>query len=112
MYLAITQSQGTMKAWTGLVTALASVGISTAGLKSGSQKVAKGIEQDVWSAASLDARAWEVTWLPPFPTRKRGPIRRFKMHWRGLAAGQSKTGPKRCEEPAGGRARPDKRGGP
>lgn len=92
MYLAISQSQGTMKAWTGLLTALGSVGVSAASLKAGAQKVAKGIEQEVWNAASLDARAWAVTWLPPFPTRKEGPIRRFKMHSRGLSAGQAKSG--------------------
>ena len=95
MYLVISNAQGSTKAWSGLVTALASVGVSTAGIKSGAQKVAKGIEQEVWNAAILDARAWEVTWLP---TTAQGPIQRYRLFRRNVARPQAKRGLERQQK--------------
>lgn len=89
MYLVIANAQGSAKAWSGLVAALSSVGISTAGIKAGAQKVAKGIEQEVWNAATIEARAWEVTWLP---TAAEGPILRYRLYRRNVARPQAKRG--------------------
>jgi hypothetical protein len=87
LYLAIDKSAGTAKVWTSLVTVAATVGVSGASLKSAASKAASGIEQDVWHTASLDARAWGITWLPPLQQSRR---KRRQLAARGMAAPQVK----------------------
>ena len=64
LYLAITYAHGVAKYWTSLVTLVGAFGVSGASLRAAGQSAARGIEQEVWNSATLDARAWEVTWLP------------------------------------------------
>jgi hypothetical protein len=89
MWLAVKDASGTMRVWTALVAAAGSVGVSGASFKSASQKVSSGIEQAVWNAASLDARAWEVTWLPAI---FQGPVRRLRLGRRGVGVPSGQTG--------------------
>lgn len=99
LYLAISDAQGTMKVWTSLVTAAGAVGLSGASFKSAAERVAEGVEQEVWHAATLDARAWEVTWLPTLP---QGLVRGYRLYRRGVARPRRRAG----LEPAGPQTRP------
>lgn len=67
LYIALTQSAGTAKAWTSLVTVAAGFGLSGASLKAAAQRTGRGLEQSVLQAAEIEARAWSVTWLPTVP---------------------------------------------
>jgi len=88
LYLAIADSHGTAKVWTSLVTVAAALGVSGASVRSAAAKVASGLRQDIWTAASLDARAWEATWLPALP---QGPLRRHRLATYGVAVPQTRS---------------------
>ncbi len=60
-------------------------GSSGAGLRAADQKVALGPEREVW-IATLDARAWEGTWLP---ARRQSILRRSRLARRGVALPQT-----------------------
>jgi len=86
LYLAITNSTGTAKVWTSLVTVAAALGLSGAGLRAATLKAADGIEEDIWRTASLDAHAWAATWLPPLPQSF---LKEHRLANRGVAIPES-----------------------
>ena len=45
----------------------------------------KGINTEIWSAAKLDASAWNVTWLPAMTSTT---VERVRLNSRGVAAPQ------------------------
>lgn len=100
LYLAIADSSGTAKVWTTLATVAAALGASGASVRSAAKKAASGIEQDIWRAATLSARAWAATWLP---TIRQGPVQRYRLGSRGVAAPQARPGlePSPRRAPAG-----------
>ena len=83
LYVTATYSSGTAKVWTSLVTVAAALGISGAGLRAAALKAADGLEQDIRDAATLDARAWSVTWLPTLPQSR---LQQHRLASRGVAA--------------------------
>jgi hypothetical protein len=83
LYVAIAYSSGTSKLWTSLVTVAAALGVSGAGLRAAALKAAGGLEQDIKDAATLDARAWSVTWLP---TLRQSRQQQRRLASRGVAA--------------------------
>lgn len=88
LYLAIAQTSGTTTVWTSLVTVVGGFGVSGAGLRAAGKRVATGVEQSAWQAASLDARAWAVTWLPAL---RQGPVLRHRLNQQGVAPPASGT---------------------
>jgi len=64
LYLVISSLSGASQVWASLVTVGAVVGCGGAGLGSGVSRAFGGIGFEVWSAAKLDAQAWNLTWLP------------------------------------------------
>lgn len=97
LYLTAANSSGTAKVWTSLVTVAAALGISGASLRAAALKAVGGIEQDIRDAATLDARAWGVTWLPTMPQSR---MQQYRLASRGVAAPQVKKGLKLLERPA------------
>ena len=89
LYLATANSSGTAKVWTSLVTVAAALGVSGASLRRATLTAVGGIEQDIRDAATLDARAWGVTWLPALPQSR---LQRYRLASRGVAAPQVKKG--------------------
>ena len=89
LYLAITYAHGVAKYWTSLVTLVGAFGVSGASLRAAGQSAARGIEQEVWNSATLDARAWEVTWLPTLVPSLR---QRYRLFRRGVSPPQIKRG--------------------
>ncbi len=89
LYLAITYAHGVAKYWTSLVTLVGAFGVSGASLRAAGQSAARGIEQEVWNSATLDARAWEVTWLPTLVPSLR---QRYRLFRRGVSPPQIKKG--------------------
>jgi hypothetical protein len=103
LYLAITYAHGVAKYWTSLITLVGAFGLSGASLRAAGQSAAQGIEQEVWNSATLDARAWEVTWLPTLAPSLRD---RYRLFRRGVAPPQIKKGLEAAEKEPGGAARP------
>ena len=97
LYLAMANSSGTAKVWTSLVTVAAALGVSGASLRAAALKAVGGIEQDIRDAATMDARAWSVTWLPSMPQSR---LQRYRLASRGVAAPQVKKGLPEPAEPA------------
>jgi hypothetical protein len=97
LYLATANTSGTAKVWTSLVTVAAALGVSGAGLRAAALKAVGGIEQDIRDAATLDAQAWGVTWLPTMPQSR---MQRYRLASRGVAAPQVKKGLPEPAEPA------------
>jgi hypothetical protein len=89
LYLAVTYAHGVAKYWTSLVTLVGAFGVSGASLRAAGRSAAQGIEQEVWNSATLDARAWEVTWLPALVPSLRD---RFRLYRRGVSPPQIKSG--------------------
>jgi hypothetical protein len=89
LYLAIASSSGTAKVWTSIATVAAALGVSGGSLRAAARKAAGGIEDNIRYAASLDARAWSATWLP---TLQEGPMQRYRLASRGVAAPQARRG--------------------
>jgi hypothetical protein len=95
LYLAIANSSGTAKVWTSLVTVAAALGVTGGSLRAAARRAAGGIEQDIWHAASLDARAWSITWLP---TLRQCPLQQYRLASRGVGIPQARNS---LEPPAG-----------
>ena len=89
LYLATANSSGTTRVWTSLVTVAAALGVSGASLRAAALKAVGGIEQDIRDAATLDARAWSITWLPTMPQSR---MQQYRLASRGVAAPQVKKG--------------------
>ena len=85
LYLAIANLSGASQVWTSLAAVVAVVGSGTWGLSSGVSSALSGIGYDIWSAAKLDAAAWNVTWLPALNVTTG---ERIEMERRGVAAPQ------------------------
>jgi hypothetical protein len=83
LYLSIAESSGAAKVWTSVVTVAAALGVTGGGLRAAARKAASGIEQDISRTASLDARAWSVTWLPTLP---QSALQHYRLANRGIAA--------------------------
>jgi hypothetical protein len=86
LYLASANTSGTTKVWASLVTVAAALGISGASVRTAATKAAGTIEQDIRSAATLDAQAWAATWLP---TLHQSPLQKYRLASRGVAAAQA-----------------------
>jgi hypothetical protein len=85
LYLVISNLSGLGEVWASLATVAAVLGSTTYGVGSGVSSALSGIGYDIWSAAKLDAAAWEVTWLPALTTTT---VERAKMERRGVAMPQ------------------------
>ena len=83
LYVATALASGTAKVWASLVTVAAALGVSGAGLRAAALKATGGLEQDIKDAATLDARAWSVTWLP---TLRQSRLQQYRLASRGVAA--------------------------
>ncbi len=83
LYLALANLSGASQVWTSLATVAAVAGSGAWGLSSGVSSALSGVGYDIWSAAKLDAAAWNVTWLPAL-TVTTG--ERIEMERRGVAA--------------------------
>jgi hypothetical protein len=88
LYLSLHDAHGTARVWTTLVTLAGGISASGVGLRSGATKLAGGLEQTAWQAATLDAQAWAVTWLPSI---RQGPLGRYRLRKRGVAPPVSGT---------------------
>jgi hypothetical protein len=86
LYLALANTSGTAKVWTSIATVAAGLGVSGASLRATAKKAASGVEKDIWRAASLDAQAWNATWLP---TVRQNRIKKTRLARRGVAAPQA-----------------------
>jgi hypothetical protein len=85
LYLVISTLSGASQVWASLVTVAAVVGSSSWGLGSGLSTAFDGVGYEIWSAAKLDASAWNVTWLPALSA---GTVERAKLARRGVAMPQ------------------------
>lgn len=111
LYLVISNLNGASQVWASLVTVAAVVGSGTWGLGSGISSALGGVGYELWSAAKLDAAAWNITWLPALTAT---PAERFEMERRGVAMPQLRknldvappTGPARMTGPARVTGRP------
>jgi hypothetical protein len=101
LYLAISNLQGASKFWASFVTVAGAFGVSGTALRTAGQSAAQGVEQEVWNAATLEARAWEVTWLPTLTPSLRD---RYRLYRRGVARPQMKKGLERAAAVRGKRA--------
>jgi hypothetical protein len=97
LYVVTANSSGTAKVWTSLVTVAAALGVSGASLRAAALTAVGGIELDIRNAATLEARAWGVTWLPTLPQSR---VQRYRLASRGVAAPQVKKGLKLPEPSA------------
>jgi hypothetical protein len=83
LYLVISSLSGASQTWASLATVVAILGTGGYGLGSGVSRAFGGIGFEIWSAAKLDAQAWNVTWLPAVP---QGTMQRTRLDNRGVAA--------------------------
>jgi hypothetical protein len=109
LYLAIANTSGTAKVWTSLVTVAAALGVTGGSLRAAARRAASGIEQDIWHTASLDARAWSITWLPTLPQSL---LQRYRLANRGVAAPQTRNGLELPASPASAPPPPQAQGTP
>ena len=101
LYLAIANASGTAKVWTALVTLAAGLSASAAGLRSGANRLAGGLEQTTWEAASTEAEALGghlVADHPPEPPQSLPP----PQEWRGPSADRGPPGASQSGQPARG----------
>jgi hypothetical protein len=89
LYLVISNLSGLGEVWASLATVAVVLGTSSYGVGSGVSSSFSGIGYDIWSAAKLDAAAWEVTWLPALTTTT---VERAKMERSGVAMPQIRKG--------------------
>jgi hypothetical protein len=82
LYLVISSLSGASQVWASLVTVGAFAGCGGAGLGSGVSRAFGGIGYEVWSAAKLDAQAWNITFLPAVPQTT---MQRTQLDNRGVA---------------------------
>jgi hypothetical protein len=83
LYLVISNLSGASQTWASLVTVGAVLGAGGASLGSGVSRAMGGIGFEIWTAAKLDAQAWNITWLPAV---QQGAVQRTKLDGRGVAA--------------------------
>jgi hypothetical protein len=76
LYLVIANLSGASQVWASLATVVAVVGYGGFGLSSGVSRAFGGVGYEIWSAAKLEAQAWDITWLPPRP---QGTTQRVKL---------------------------------
>ena len=81
--LVIVNLSGASQVWASLATVAAVVGASGVGVGSGVSSAFDGIGSEIWSAARLDASAWNVTWLPAMTSTT---VQRVRLDNRGVAA--------------------------
>jgi hypothetical protein len=79
LYLAISNATETAKVWTSLVAVAGSAGVAIAGLRTGAKRLATGLEHTMWEAATIDALAWNITWLPTLQHKR---LDRYLLHYR------------------------------
>lgn len=85
LYLVIANLSGASQFWASLVTIAAVLGFGGVGLGTSVSSAFSGIGFELWSAAKLDAQAWNVTWLPALP---QSTAQRAQLDQRGVAAPQ------------------------
>ncbi len=85
LYLVISSLSGASQVWASLATVGAVLGGGSAGLGSGVSRAFGGIGYEVWSAAKLDAQAWNVTYLPAMTQTTK---QRSQLDSRGVATPQ------------------------
>jgi hypothetical protein len=85
LYLVISTLSGTGEVWASLVTVATFVGGGTLGVGSGVSAAFSGVSYEAWSAAKLEAQAWNITWLP---ATEQTPTERMQLDTRGVAAPQ------------------------
>ena len=83
LYLVISNLSGVSQVWASLITVAAVVGGGGLGLRNGVSQSFSGIGYEIWSAAKLDAAAWNITWLPAVKSTVGA---RSKLEARGVAA--------------------------
>ena len=81
--LVIVNLSGTSQVWASLVTVAAVIGASGVGVGSGVSSAFDGVGYEIWSAAKLDASAWNITWLPAMTSTT---VERVRLDSRGVAA--------------------------
>jgi len=81
--LIIVNLSGASQVWASLATVAAVLGASGVGVGSGVSSALNGVGYEIWTAAKLDASAWNVTWLPAMTSTT---VERFKLSSRGVAA--------------------------
>jgi hypothetical protein len=81
--LVIVNLSGTSQVWASLVTVAAVIGASGVGVGSGVSSAFDGVGYEIWSAAKLDASAWNITWLPAMTSTT---MERVRLDSRGVAA--------------------------
>jgi hypothetical protein len=85
LYLVTANLSGASEFWASLVAIAAVLGGGGAGLGTSVSRAFGGIGSELWSAAKLDAQAWNVTWLPALP---QSAAQRTSLDKRGVAAPQ------------------------
>jgi hypothetical protein len=85
LYLVIANLSGAGQVWASLLTVVAVVATTGAGVGGGVSRSISGVGYDIWNAARLEAQAWSVTWLPPM---RQGAMVRARLENRGVAAPQ------------------------
>jgi hypothetical protein len=81
LYLALNDAEGTARVWTSILTVVAGLTAAGFSIRTGATHLAGGLEQTVWQAAELEARAWAVTWLP---TIHQGWLSRYRLRRAGV----------------------------
>jgi hypothetical protein len=81
--LVIVNLSGASQVWASLVTVAAVIGASGVGVGSGVSSAFDGVGYEIWSAAKLDASAWNITWLPAMTSTT---MERVRLDSRGVAA--------------------------
>jgi hypothetical protein len=81
--LVIVNLSGASQVWASLATVAAVAAASGVGLGSGVSGAFDGVGYEIWSAAKLDASAWNVTWLPAMTSTA---MERVRLDSRGVAA--------------------------
>jgi hypothetical protein len=85
LYLVISNLSGASQVWASLAAVAAVVGSGSWSLGSGVSSALSGVGYEIWSAAKLDAAAWNITWLPALTATT---AERFQMERRGVVMPQ------------------------
>ena len=83
LYLVISNLSGTGEVWASLVTVATFIGGGSLGIGTGVSRAFSGVSFEAWSAAKLDAEAWNITWLP---ATEQTTTERMQLDSRGVAA--------------------------
>jgi hypothetical protein len=89
LYLVISNLSGVSQVWASLATVAAVLGGGGWSLSSGVSSAFSGVGYEIWSAAKLDAAAWNITWLPALSASA---AQRAEMDRRGVAMPQVRKG--------------------